>query len=448
MSREDRFSIECEEMPKSIKNLLRKNNVSDLRNLTQLNSRNLGRKTLDELVEYCKSIQNEISINSSEEKSKGFDLSIDELELTVRAYNMLRRANINNVGDIYHMGRNDRYYKIMNLSKRCAKEVLYHLGLKGFPFEPWMKIDCMGFVQEIYTELKGKGIEYIADLIAMDAVALLEKVRFNIDSFSEVIATLDYRGFRLIDCPKDKYPDIVSYIDDNSLIPLSVLNMDEHITRLLDNVGIIDLQSLLNLTQIDVKNIGIVGDRLNKLLAILLQKNICFKDDEIKECKHCGTLFYMSYDRKLQNADYCDKCVEKISHLSKKKNVDVVLSEPDYGSYTNGYRGFTIKATIENTTNRLLNIKLLAFYLFSEERQWSANYNLSGYIFGTEDIMPATTKTAGKIWCGKEVENLRICKGDYVVIELLVNETSKYLFKYIYTGCSWRADDFYIVKTR
>ena len=78
-------------------------------------------KTVDVMVE-----------KEDDEKEKVLEMNIDELELSVRSYNCLKRANINTVGEL--IGKSaDEMMKVRNLGRKSLEEVLAklkELGLK------------------------------------------------------------------------------------------------------------------------------------------------------------------------------------------------------------------------------------------------------------------------------------------------------------------------------
>ena len=65
---------------------------------------------------------------------KILEMSIDEMDLSVRSYNCLKRANIQTVGDLTRKTEEDML-KVRNLGKKSLDEVIarlesYGLGLK------------------------------------------------------------------------------------------------------------------------------------------------------------------------------------------------------------------------------------------------------------------------------------------------------------------------------
>ena len=71
--------------------------------------------------------------NVDDTKTKTLELSIDELEFSVRAYNCLKRANINTLQDLTQKSENEMM-KIRNLGKKSLKEVIDKVKEMGFSF--------------------------------------------------------------------------------------------------------------------------------------------------------------------------------------------------------------------------------------------------------------------------------------------------------------------------
>lgn len=71
--------------------------------------------------------------NVDDSKTKALEMSIDELEFSVRAYNCLKRANINTLQDLTQKTENEMM-KIRNLGKKSLKEVIDKVKEMGFSF--------------------------------------------------------------------------------------------------------------------------------------------------------------------------------------------------------------------------------------------------------------------------------------------------------------------------
>ena len=71
--------------------------------------------------------------NEEDPKQKILETSIDDLELSVRAYNCLKRAAINNVQDLVNKSENEMM-KIRNLGRKSLKEVMDKIKDMGLSF--------------------------------------------------------------------------------------------------------------------------------------------------------------------------------------------------------------------------------------------------------------------------------------------------------------------------
>jgi DNA-directed RNA polymerase subunit alpha len=63
-------------------------------------------------------------------KEKALDLTIDELDLSVRSFNCLKRAGINTVEDLINKSEMDMM-KVRNLGRKSLEEVLAKLKELG-----------------------------------------------------------------------------------------------------------------------------------------------------------------------------------------------------------------------------------------------------------------------------------------------------------------------------
>ncbi len=68
-----------------------------------------------------------------EERERIMDLTIEELDLSVRSYNCLKRAGINTVGELVRKTE-DEMMKVRNLGKKSLEEVEHKLDELGFSF--------------------------------------------------------------------------------------------------------------------------------------------------------------------------------------------------------------------------------------------------------------------------------------------------------------------------
>ena len=89
-------------------------------------------KTVHKDIEELDTVHEEVSEASSEEEPS---ITIDELELSVRAYNCLKRASINSMAELLKKSEQD-LINIKNFGKKSADEViekLHHFGLDLAP---------------------------------------------------------------------------------------------------------------------------------------------------------------------------------------------------------------------------------------------------------------------------------------------------------------------------
>ena len=68
-------------------------------------------------------------------KEKVLEMNIDELELSVRSYNCLKRAGIQTVQELASKTEDDMI-KVRNLGKKSLKEVKEKLNELGLGFKP------------------------------------------------------------------------------------------------------------------------------------------------------------------------------------------------------------------------------------------------------------------------------------------------------------------------
>jgi DNA-directed RNA polymerase subunit alpha len=76
-------------------------------------------------------VNTEIMVGKDDKgKEKILEMTIEELDLSVRAFNCLKRAAINTVGDLINKSEGDMM-KVRNLGKKSLEEVITKLGTLG-----------------------------------------------------------------------------------------------------------------------------------------------------------------------------------------------------------------------------------------------------------------------------------------------------------------------------
>lgn len=87
----------------------------------------------EELLELCHSI---IDTYKSTPKPKPEYITIEELDLSVRSYNCLKRANIDTLKDLTSRTRYDMF-KVRNLGRKSLKEIETRLAERGLSFKEY-----------------------------------------------------------------------------------------------------------------------------------------------------------------------------------------------------------------------------------------------------------------------------------------------------------------------
>jgi len=80
-------------------------------------------------------VQEEQHTEETKSKSKSDDLSIEELELSVRAYNCLKRANIFSLNDLLKKTERE-LMEIKNFGRKSAEEVIDRVKAMGYQLKP------------------------------------------------------------------------------------------------------------------------------------------------------------------------------------------------------------------------------------------------------------------------------------------------------------------------
>lgn len=84
-----------------------------------------------DLAEGVSETESIMAEKSDNEKEKVLDLTIDELDLSVRSFNCLKRAEINTVEDLIHKTE-EEMMKVRNLGRKSLEEVIAKLNSFGF----------------------------------------------------------------------------------------------------------------------------------------------------------------------------------------------------------------------------------------------------------------------------------------------------------------------------
>ena len=84
-----------------------------------------------DLAEGISETESIMAVKTDNEKEKVLDLTIDELDLSVRSFNCLKRAGINTVEDLIYKTE-EEMMKVRNLGRKSLEEVIAKLNSFGF----------------------------------------------------------------------------------------------------------------------------------------------------------------------------------------------------------------------------------------------------------------------------------------------------------------------------
>jgi len=186
------------------------------------------------------------------------NLSIEELELPVRAYNTLKRTGINTLEDLFHrldMGA-DTDLPFHRMSCRQMEEILMVAQEHGYPAhrfalqylprlrqDPQISEQKIRFWQDLENRLRRvipdtpeaeathPGVQlrsidrFLGNQFARIGIATVEELLDQYRTYEdlplstyrrwELIIALERNGFRLADAPRDRWPNVKDYILHN-----------------------------------------------------------------------------------------------------------------------------------------------------------------------------------------------------------------------------------------
>lgn len=167
LSYPDHLAITIDELDFSVRtfNCLKRGNINTVADLIQkspsdlMKVRNMGKKSLDEIIKRLDSMGLSLAEDPEEEEDDdvpiacgGFGvlgedddeeklrMSIEDLDLSVRSFNCLKRDNIETVGDLINRSTED-LMKIRNMGKKSMDEIVLKVHSLGLLFldetNPW-----------------------------------------------------------------------------------------------------------------------------------------------------------------------------------------------------------------------------------------------------------------------------------------------------------------------
>ncbi len=212
-------------------------------------------------------------------------------------------------------------------------------------------------------------------------------------------------------------------------------------TTLISN-NISSIAQLLSFSAAELKEKKIAADAaIATIRNALRDVHLLLKDDYFIFCRDCEQRFVSDET----DGHTCENCKAKKKRISKISKLDINISGPEYGSFTDLLHGFVLYANIKNTTSDLLNVKLLSTYVVEDDKQISPVNFLKGYYFENEVIMPDTVRSAGQIWSTERfILKSSLSNGTYLILSVkLSSEPISRMYKFVYKDNSWEIDDYF-----
>jgi len=268
----------------------------------------------------------------------------------------------------------------------------------------------------------------------------------NFDDCLEIAKRLKNLHIRLKDATNLKHGEDM-FLRKNTILYSSIedLPISKKITQALIEKDITSVEQLVGFSSVQIKDQQILGDTsIESIRKALHEGGLLLKDDFVMRCETCEERFVSDDIERV----LCDDCIAKKKRLSKNSKIEIAITGPEYGIYSNTPHGFTLWANIKNISSDLLNIRLADFYLVEDEKQISPSYFLTGYSFDEELIMPGTLKSVGKIWDTARFKFSSFLTDDtYAVFVIkITSESHKRLYKFVYKDETWIMDDYYTGK--
>lgn len=365
-----------------------------------------------------------------------------------------RKQPINTVEQLLSQFDDEEDLMLSNMMKWRLLRILDQNGyrFRNCPKEHWedienyienqrakhYSIECLELPDDIVETLTTAGIT-VSKLIKESHTYL--STYFNNGEKALIITALDDSGFRMKDASRKDYEEIADFIVAHIEIPIEEVGLSQRTATNLVEHGITTIGALLKYSRqqlLEQKIVGIAA--INEIARKLHSRNFHLTGDCFYSCSKCGAKFAALDDVALEH--FCEDCSERLKRIKKIQDFEVTIDGPDYGSYTDGSRGFTLFATLHNKSKKMVSVTLREFMIFSQNRQWAASSYLTGYVFSTEHIMPQSSKTAAKIWSGSSWSERELEDGDYVTISFTIKDKI-YSYKFVMRDNKLEIDDYH-----
>lgn len=362
----------------------------------------------------------------------GFSGLLDELEYpsdAVRTAKQLQKAGYLLMG-----------YPGLDDPETCKKLRGYFLS------QPLSYIGVSDAVEKRMTLARGSGVRL--DYFGRRPVRMWYSILQDYDACVEIAEKLKKLQiqFRSAQAVNDLQLGKEAFLEKTTILysPFEDLDISKQLYHALLKKGITSIQQLVSISASELSEQKIAGEAaLASIRKALYSGRLLLKDDYLIKCEHCGE-YIISSDT---TRTVCDDCIAKQKRLKKISKLDMTISGPDYGSYTNLSAGFTLYANMKNTTSDLLKVRLHDFYVVEDDKQISYRYFLNGYSFDEEIIMPGTVKSAGKIWDTTRFQYSTFLASDaYIIVSIkIASEDHKRMYKFVKKDGVWVIDDYFTV---
>ena len=238
--------------------------------------------------------------------------------------------------------------------------------------------------------------------------------------------------------------NIEVFIDKKFPLSIDVLGLTPYTKTICSNNKLFYLFDFTQSTREELLSKGLSTEVIYEINKVLVKNDTHFKGEALYICDICNHRYS---DLAGNTTHQCKSCKTKISKSTNPKYYSVTIDGPEYGSYTNGTKGFTLFATIHNKTKKAINVKLEQFSVFSCKRQWAPSFYLNGYSFSEVFILPETSITIGKIWTDKIWTNTTLKDRDYITISLKIKDNT-HIYKFMLLNNKWVAVDYLLHKSK
>lgn len=145
----------------------------------------------------------------------GIAKTLEDLDLSLRTYNVLKRAGINTVSDLMYTDISEIRRRIgLGLNRKCFDEIL--LKLKELGVRADIKDDDLeelGFSKKLIGVLRRGGIYTVEDLVSTDILKIRKLMHMGAIMFEDVLVKLIELGYNPIEIETKKLEEIKNSFD-------------------------------------------------------------------------------------------------------------------------------------------------------------------------------------------------------------------------------------------